>query len=979
MIRVVLLGLALGSLAPGPPVAAAGAAKRHVLILNAYDSTYAWTASVVAGARSIFDTMDDVELSTEFLDSKKIFTPAYAALLAEVYAIKYAGVRLDLIVSSDDDALDFLKSYRDRLFPGVPVVFCGVNSFKDQRIAGFTNVTGVNEETDYDKSFEWIARLRPATRKLVFVVDDSATSAAAIQQIDTVAPRWRPRFAISFIANVTVAELEQNLRALPQDALVFWQMFTRDRDGMSLSIAESHRRVVNASPVPVFGLTGSSVGLGAAGGYAVSGFAQGEMAARLGAQVLAGTPADRIPIIRHSPNVYMLDYPSFKRWNLDTEHPPPGAVVTNRPFSFYERYWGYVWAVIGGMGAESAMILILVGAIRRLTRKSRARLRESEDRYRSIVEDGSELIARFDPTGHMVFANGALARFLRRPAEAFLEQTFWSLLGTGGAGGERFDIELPTRAAPIRTVEQTCQDGAGQARWVLWTYRGLFAADGALTAVQAVGHDITDRRAAEQAVRAALLSVEEGHTQLGHVHGRIQEVLDSMKEGLLVCDQNGVLGPIFSRAIVDWFGAPEEDSRIWDFLFEGRDPDKLVFQLAFEQIAEDILPFELSVAQLPRTIVRGHTTYGVTCQQVQRDGAVAEIVFTIHDVTRELEQARCERRNREQSALIALLLREREGVLELIAGTPQLLARLSQASDRGERMRLLHTIKGDTATYGVESFAARCHELEDLIGQGETDAATENIDALAREWQAVVGGLAAYLSDDETAGVCLTPPAYADLLHRLERGDDPTEILRAVRQWVRPLMSRVLAVHVRTVRQVARRLNKEIDARVLDHGLRLPSDEMRPFLGMLGHVVRNASDHGIESPDERERLGKSRAGLITIESRLDAPELVIAIEDDGRGIDWEAVRAVAERRSLPAADGGDLVEALFFDGLSTRSVATEVSGRGVGLGAVREACRQLGGTIRIASQAGRGTRIEFRFPPPSVAPATAAGRAVHVG
>lgn len=844
---VTLLGLALAPLAPSPPAAAASPTRRQVLMLNSYNSTYTWTASVVDGARSVFDTMDDVELSTEFLDSKKIFTTEYAALLAEVYARKYVGVHLDLIVSSDDDALDFLKTYRDRLFPGVPVVFCGVNSFKDQRIAGFTNVTGVNEETDYDKSFEWIARLRPATRQLVFVVDDSATSASAIRQIEAVAPRWRPRFALSFISDVTIAELEGKLRALPPDALVFWQMFMHDRNGVSLSIAESHRRVVNASPVPVFGFTGVSVNVGAAGGYAVSGFAQGELAARMGARILAGTPADRIPIVRHSPNVYMLDYPSFKRWHLDADHPPPGAIVTNRPFSFYERYRSYVWAVFGGMAAESLIILILIGAIRRLTRKSRARLRE-------------------------------------------------------------------------------------------------------------------------------------GNVELGRAHRNLQDVLDSMKEGLLVCDRAGIVGPIRSRAVMEWFGAPQVGARVWDFLFEDSAPEGLVFRVAFEQIAEDVLPFELSADQLPRTIVRGDKTYGVTCQQVMRDGAFAEVVFTIVDVTRELEQASVERRIREQTTLVGHLLSDREGLRVLIDGTNQLLAKLGQASDPGERMRLLHTLKGNTATYGLESFAARCHDLEALIAQGAKDAVTTGIDALTREWHAAVSGLAGFVTGDEAAGVRLAPPDYQDLLARLERRDDPTDTLLVVRQWGRPLMSQVLGVHVRTVRQVARRLGKEIETRVLDHGLRLPSDELRPFLNVLGHVVRNASDHGIESPDEREHAGKPRAGLITIESRQDGPELVIAIEDDGRGIDWDAVREHAQRRSLLAADRDDLIEALFADGLSTRGVTTEISGRGVGLGAVRAVCRELGGTIRIASQAGRGTRIEFRFASPAVTTTTkgrTTGPAIH--
>ncbi|MEO8553944.1 MAG: ATP-binding protein, partial [Kofleriaceae bacterium] len=91
----------------------------------------------------------------------------------------------------------------------------------------------------------------------------------------------------------------------------------------------------------------------------------------------------------------------------------------------------------------------------------------------------------------------------------------------------------------------------------------------------------------------------------------------------------------------------------------------------------------------------------------------------------------------------------------------------------------------------------------------------------------------------------------------------------------------------------------------------------------------------------------------------------ITLADDGRGIDWEAIRAKAEREGLPTATREDLIAALFADGLSTRDQASEVSGRGVGLGALRAAVAALGGTVDVASTPGAGTRFELRFPDPA--------------
>jgi chemotaxis protein histidine kinase CheA len=89
---------------------------------------------------------------------------------------------------------------------------------------------------------------------------------------------------------------------------------------------------------------------------------------------------------------------------------------------------------------------------------------------------------------------------------------------------------------------------------------------------------------------------------------------------------------------------------------------------------------------------------------------------------------------------------------------------------------------------------------------------------------------------------------------------------------------------------------------------------------------------------------------------------VIQVSDDGRGIDWERVRSRARAAGLPHGDQAALVEALFAEGVSTAENVTSVSGRGVGLSALREACRALDGSIQVTSKSGEGTTLVFRFP-----------------
>ena len=114
--------------------------------------------------------------------------------------------------------------------------------------------------------------------------------------------------------------------------------------------------------------------------------------------------------------------------------------------------------------------------------------------------------------------------------------------------------------------------------------------------------------------------------------------------------------------------------------------------------------------------------------------------------------------------------------------------------------------------------------------------------------------------------------------------------------------------------------------------------------------------------------GKLATGTLTLSTALEEGSFVVRVRDDGRGIDWDIVRAKAAEAGLPHETRDELVAALFHDGLTTRSEASAYSGRGVGLAAVRAACEQRCGTIHVHSHLGQGTTFEFRFPASEMAP-----------
>jgi two-component system chemotaxis sensor kinase CheA len=140
-------------------------------------------------------------------------------------------------------------------------------------------------------------------------------------------------------------------------------------------------------------------------------------------------------------------------------------------------------------------------------------------------------------------------------------------------------------------------------------------------------------------------------------------------------------------------------------------------------------------------------------------------------------------------------------------------------------------------------------------------------------------------------------------------------------------------------------------------------------------VVRNAIDHGLEKPDERVNAGKSPRPKFSARLRAADAGLAIELADDGRGIDWEQVKVLAEERGLPRETRADLVRALLGSGFSTRATVTATSGRGVGLDAVAHEVHRLGGVIDVVSDPGQGTRWSIRLPMPLVSLKIAGTRA----
>ncbi|HEY1170550.1 MAG TPA: hybrid sensor histidine kinase/response regulator [Verrucomicrobiae bacterium] len=172
----------------------------------------------------------------------------------------------------------------------------------------------------------------------------------------------------------------------------------------------------------------------------------------------------------------------------------------------------------------------------------------------------------------------------------------------------------------------------------------------------------------------------------------------------------------------------------------------------------------------------------------------------------------------------------------------------------------------------------------------------------------------------------------------------------------------------RLVRDISRQLGKEVQFELRGGDTTVDREVLEKLEAPLTQLLRNALDHGMETPSERQSNGKSPSGIITLEARHHAGRLEVTVSDDGRGIDHDRLRATVAARGLSAGDTvktlseAELLEFLFLPGFSMKEHVTEISGRGVGLDVVRNTLRDLRGTIRIVTALGKGTRFILTLP-----------------
>lgn len=336
--------------------------KKTILFIDSYHPGYLWSEDVKSGLNAYFHHNDPgYNLYMEYMDTKRHDSADLFPILFELYKKKYMADKLDVVIASDNNALSFLRRYRDCTFPGTPVVFCGVNHFNDRMLDGFDKVTGVVEEPSFRETMELALTLFPGTKKIYGIGGSAETATANLAGIRQVVKDAGMIDAYVELHNLTMAAYKTELQKISKDSILLYVGLYRDVQGKTLSGArESLEFVRKYTDQPVFSMWSQHLPF-CLGGVMISGREQSRNAAQMALSVLEGRQADAIPLMRESPNRPMFNYNELVRFGLTREKLPEDSIVINLPPpSFYSQYQK---EILGILMLFVCLVLLLISLL----------------------------------------------------------------------------------------------------------------------------------------------------------------------------------------------------------------------------------------------------------------------------------------------------------------------------------------------------------------------------------------------------------------------------------------------------------------------------------------------------------------------------------------------------------------------------------------------------------------------------------------
>ena len=495
------------------------------------------------------------------------------------------------------------------------------------------------------------------------------------------------------------------------------------------------------------------------------------------------------------------------------------------------------------------------------------------------------------------------------------------------------------------------------------------------------------------------LSSEEIRQKTADIHA----MLHYIPQGIMTLETGGIIHPEFSehlKTVLDTEDIAGRDVMHVVFDGSGMGVDALnQMETAISAcIGEDEMNFEFNAHLLPHEIHKTMADGSVKVLDLNwspitdETGTTLRLLLCLRDVTemRILAQA-ADAQKRELAIIGEILTVRQEKFQEFVHSAQQFLEENASLIERAEHadvaartdaigvlFRNMHTIKGNARTYGLMHLTNVVHEAEetyDGIRQGrlewdgnflreELTQTQKALEEYAHINEVKLGRKGAGRRGPVETFLMVPKDTIETLMHKLadtaqHEAHTIVHALQHTREVLHRLgtepVARMLSGVTDSIPALATELGKQVpQLRFDDHGILLRTQLADTLRNVFMHLYRNAVDHGLETPAERLQAGKPEAGTISLQVQLQADHLVLRLKDDGRGLALQRIRAKAVEKGLlnehDAVPAHEVAQMIFASGFSTASAVTEVSGRGVGMDAVKGFVQAEGGTIELVLQ-----------------------------
>lgn len=384
--------------------------NKSVLYINSYHNGYRWSDSILAGIRDeLGRSGHKIDFQIEYMDTKKFDIQSIASDLRTLYKNKFAEEKFDVVIVSDDDAFNFARKYRDEIFPGTPIIFCGVNDLAPEELdAG--NLSGVVENFDFTGTIDVAMKFHPERERMVVVGDNSTTGLAIKHRIEELAPAYRDRLDIEYWIQLDLEEVQKRVELLPKNTFLFFIPYYQVIEDRFYTSEEVMAAIYPHSSVPIYSSWEFLLGHGAVGGSLISGFDHGQTAAGMALKILDGINADSIPVQLETSGVYLFDYLVMKQLGINKDLLPDSSRMINEPNSFYELSRELFWTImISVLLLFITVIFLIVNMMAR--RQGELKIKNQLTFQETLIDTIPQLVSWKDVSGRYMGVNRTFANF----------------------------------------------------------------------------------------------------------------------------------------------------------------------------------------------------------------------------------------------------------------------------------------------------------------------------------------------------------------------------------------------------------------------------------------------------------------------------------------------------------------------------------------------------------------------------------------